>query len=95
MYRASYRNLLGTAESIIEMDGQIHDVETLIGDIGVKCNTRLIEKKTANLRSWTKEVGAKGTSKLYSRVICLLRAWLMEWGRQRTLRIRVTAICPT
>ena len=64
VYRASYRDLLGTAESIIEMDGQIHDVESLIGDIGVKCNTRLMERKTANFISWTKETSAKGTSKL-------------------------------
>ena len=59
--RASYRNLLGTAESIIEMDDQMHDVEALIGNIAQKCNTRLLERKMLNLKAWRQEAGAKGT----------------------------------
>ena len=59
--RASYRDLLGTAESIIEMDGEMHDVEAYIGEIGQRCNTRLLEKKGANLRSWTGKIEAPGT----------------------------------
>ena len=41
---ASYRDLLGTAERIIEMDNQIETVETYLGDIGKKCNARTVEK---------------------------------------------------
>ena len=42
------------------MDGQIHDVETYIGKIGQKCNTRLLEKKVANLEAWHMKVTASG-----------------------------------
>ncbi|KAL8800091.1 MAG: hypothetical protein Q9200_007354 [Gallowayella weberi] len=49
---ASYRDLLGTAESIVEMDGQIQKVDFYLGDIGTKCNSRLLEKKAANLNAW-------------------------------------------
>ena len=63
--RASYRDLLGTAEAIIEMDGEMHDVEAYIGEIGQRCNTRLLEKKGANLRSWTEKIEAPGTRFLH------------------------------
>ena len=59
---ASYRDLLGTAESIIEMGSQMHDVETYMGEIGKRCNTRIVEKKNSNLRTWTEEVRAPSTS---------------------------------
>ncbi|KAI4233066.1 MAG: hypothetical protein LQ349_004619 [Xanthoria aureola] len=49
---ASYRDLLGTAESIIEMDGQMQQVESYIGGMGMRCNSRLLGKKAANLRAW-------------------------------------------
>lgn len=45
---ASYRDLLGTAERIIEMDEQVQAVETYLGDIGKKCNARTIEKIAQN-----------------------------------------------
>lgn len=41
---ASYRDLLGTAERIIEMDDQVQTVENYLGDIGQKCNARTVEK---------------------------------------------------
>lgn len=59
---ASYRDLLGTAESIIEMGTQMHDVETYMGEIGKRCNTRIMDKKDSNLRTWTEEVRAPSTS---------------------------------
>ncbi|KAK5719029.1 hypothetical protein LTR17_015454 [Elasticomyces elasticus] len=39
---ASYRDLLGTAERIIEMDEQIKTVESSLSDIGRKCNARAV-----------------------------------------------------
>ncbi|KAL8847332.1 MAG: hypothetical protein Q9221_007615 [Calogaya cf. arnoldii] len=59
---ASYRDLLGTAESIIQMDGQMQQVESYIGGMGMKCNSRVLEKKAANLRAWdndSKAIAAK------------------------------------
>ena len=61
---ASYRDLLGTAESIIDMGGQMHDVETYMGEIGKRCNTRVLDKKDSNLRKWIEEVGAPSTNVL-------------------------------
>ena len=58
--RASYRELLGTAETIIEMDGKIQKVEAHLGNLGERCNTRLLEKKTSNLTRWDMAVGAVG-----------------------------------
>lgn len=58
--RVSYRGLLSTAETIIEMDEQMHHVEAYLGDMGSKCNTRLLEKKGTNLRVWNGEVSAAG-----------------------------------
>lgn len=60
-YSTSYRDLLGTAESIIEMDGEMQQVESYFVDMGRKCDSRLLEKKISNLRSWDAEIGAKGT----------------------------------
>ena len=58
--RASYRDLLGTAESIIEMDVQMHQVEAYLSDMAKKCNNRLLEKKGNNLKLWGRELGTNG-----------------------------------
>ena len=60
-YRTSYRDLLGTAESIIEMNGEMQQVESFFVDMGTKCDSRLLEKKISNLRAWNGEIRAKGT----------------------------------
>ncbi|KAL8993189.1 MAG: hypothetical protein Q9169_006533 [Polycauliona sp. 2 TL-2023] len=56
---ASYRDLLGTAESIIQMDGQMQQVESYISGMGMRCNTRLLGKKAANLRAWDNDSKAR------------------------------------
>lgn len=61
VYSTSYRDLLGTAESIVEMDGEMQHVESYFVDMGRKCDSRLLEKKISNLRSWNGEMRAKGT----------------------------------
>ena len=58
---ASYRDLLGTAESIVEMDGQMQQVEGYLAGMGVKCNSRLLEKKVANFSTWHDGIRANGT----------------------------------
>lgn len=58
---ASYRSLLGTAESIIKMDSQIGTVETLLGELGTKCNSKLLDKKTINLQAWDSNVNTRGS----------------------------------
>ncbi|KAG9715396.1 hypothetical protein KCU59_g19852, partial [Aureobasidium melanogenum] len=46
----SYRDLLSTAERIVDMDQQIHSVDIRLGEIGQKCNARAIERIAANQR---------------------------------------------
>ncbi|KAF2837126.1 hypothetical protein M501DRAFT_1018523 [Patellaria atrata CBS 101060] len=45
---ASYRDLLGTAERIIDMDENMEQMEETISTIGQKCNSRAIEKIFSN-----------------------------------------------
>ncbi|KAI6791870.1 hypothetical protein KC332_g17536 [Hortaea werneckii] len=54
---ASYRDLLGTAERIIEMDEQMQDVEDHLGDIGRKCNARAVETANENQERMVKRKG--------------------------------------
>ncbi|KAL8771795.1 MAG: hypothetical protein Q9194_004787 [Teloschistes cf. exilis] len=48
----SYRDLLGTADMIVQMDGQMQKVERYLGDMGVRCNSRLLDRKASNLKAW-------------------------------------------
>ena len=43
----------------------MHDVENYMGEIGKRCNTRMLEKKGSNLRTWTEEIGAPSTKVQY------------------------------
>ncbi|TKA64794.1 hypothetical protein B0A49_10257 [Cryomyces minteri] len=45
---ASYRDLLGTAERIIEMDEKMQQVEKSLAHIGRKCNSSALEKASLN-----------------------------------------------
>ncbi|KAK3671090.1 hypothetical protein LTR78_009051 [Recurvomyces mirabilis] len=45
---ASYRDLLGTAERIIEMDGQMRGVEGELGEVGRRCDGGRIERIGVN-----------------------------------------------
>ncbi|KAL8754332.1 MAG: hypothetical protein Q9184_005139 [Pyrenodesmia sp. 2 TL-2023] len=56
---AFYRDLLGTAETILQMDSQMQSVETYLGDMGVRCNSRLLDKKAVNLRAWNEDVNVR------------------------------------
>ncbi|KAL8670281.1 MAG: hypothetical protein Q9168_005165 [Polycauliona sp. 1 TL-2023] len=70
---ASYRDLLGTAESIIQMDGQMQQVESYIGGMGMRCNSRLLGKKAANLRAWDNESKARGSVLLAAKILVISR----------------------
>lgn len=60
---ASYRDLLGTADRIIEMDDQMQRVETHLGNIGRNCNTRTIDRVTENNARMKKLRGEKDKDK--------------------------------
>ena len=60
MTRASYRDLLGTAERIIEMDGQMREVELVLGGLGKKCNSRMLDRIGKNYANMDKSWKARG-----------------------------------
>lgn len=51
----SYRDLLGTAEKIIEMDSQMQRVEGNLAGIGRRCDYRVIERSSENSTNLKKE----------------------------------------
>lgn len=66
------------------MNGQIQQVETYLGDMGRRCNARLLEKKGSNLRTWD---GAVGTAGIDCHEAAIPRAieGLIASGRHRAL----------
>ncbi|KAJ5674703.1 uncharacterized protein N7477_004637 [Penicillium maclennaniae] len=45
-----YRELVGTAETIVSMNREIQEVEAILTDVGRRCNPRLVEKKHQHAR---------------------------------------------
>ncbi|MCJ1249914.1 hypothetical protein MMC30_007140 [Trapelia coarctata] len=60
---ASYRDLLGTAESIVTMDEEIGHVEGNLGDLGKRCNARLLEKSGSNLTLLERSIKIQNTDR--------------------------------
>lgn len=58
-YSVSYRDLLGTAERIIDMDRQIQQVEVTLGETGHSCNSRAMEKLFSNYSRYRNDVSAR------------------------------------
>ncbi|BCR88954.1 uncharacterized protein ACHE_50152A [Aspergillus chevalieri] len=58
-----YRELVGTAETIVSMNREIQDVDSNLADIGQRCNPRLVEKKTAHLGQIKSDVLDKDADK--------------------------------
>ncbi|EPS28609.1 hypothetical protein PDE_03555 [Penicillium oxalicum 114-2] len=50
-----YRELVGTAETIVDMNKEIKDVEGILTDVGRRCNPRLVEKKHQHARQMKKD----------------------------------------
>lgn len=59
---ASYRDLLGTAERIIEMDGQMSTLESGLGDMGRRCDARRLERSGSNWAGMKKRTGGEDES---------------------------------
>ncbi|KAI9838458.1 MAG: hypothetical protein M1837_002480 [Sclerophora amabilis] len=62
---ASYRDLLGTAERIIEMDEDMQRVETRLGSVSQRCNSRVLEKIGRNFRKWESGVKAEAHERYF------------------------------
>ncbi|KAL3448528.1 hypothetical protein BJX65DRAFT_274929 [Aspergillus insuetus] len=58
-----YRELVGTAETIVAMNRDIQDVDTTLSDIGRRCNPRLMGKKYAHLNQINGEAANQDAAK--------------------------------
>ncbi|KAJ0425333.1 hypothetical protein BJY00DRAFT_275213 [Aspergillus carlsbadensis] len=58
-----YRELVGTAETIVAMNRDIQDVDTTLSDIGRRCNPRLMGKKYAHLNQINGETTGQDAAK--------------------------------
>ncbi|KAJ5600400.1 hypothetical protein N7450_001467 [Penicillium hetheringtonii] len=58
-----YRELVGTAETIVEMNKDIQEVDTILVDIGRRCNPRLVEKKHQHARQMKRDATEKDADK--------------------------------
>lgn len=46
---SSYRDLLGTADRIIQLDHRMQETEELMGEVSLQCNSDVIDKKARHL----------------------------------------------
>lgn len=58
--RESYRDLLRTAEKIIEMNDSMQKVESNLADASRNCNYRLMEKKARNVKLFQDGIVGRG-----------------------------------
>ncbi|KAI5803182.1 hypothetical protein EDC01DRAFT_497941 [Geopyxis carbonaria] len=71
----SYRDLLQTAERIIEMESVAHKVEENLGEASKNCNYRLVERKARNLKDFQEKVGANDHEKfIFAARLAVLQA---------------------
>ncbi|KAE8347967.1 hypothetical protein BDV24DRAFT_121708 [Aspergillus arachidicola] len=58
-----YRELVGTAETIVSMNREMQEVDATLADIGRRCNPRLMEKKVTHFSQIKGDVHDKGATK--------------------------------
>ncbi|KAJ5092378.1 hypothetical protein NUU61_007248 [Penicillium alfredii] len=58
-----YRELVGTAETIVAMNQEIQDAESILNDVGRRCNPRLVEKKHLHARQIKSDAAEKYAEK--------------------------------
>lgn len=76
LFRASYRDLLETAERIVQLDERMQETERLLGNISLQCNLETIDKKAHHLTELQQDAVQK--SRLSHPAIRLL-SQLMFW----------------
>ncbi|GAM83738.1 hypothetical protein ANO11243_017280 [Dothideomycetidae sp. 11243] len=79
---SGYRDLLGTADRIIDMNDEMQRLEDIINDIGRKCNSRVITKIATNHGKLTSEhVDKQATQRRISAEVALLQGCLSACRR--------------
>ncbi|KAI5791517.1 hypothetical protein FPQ18DRAFT_336332, partial [Pyronema domesticum] len=59
----SYRDLLQTAERIVDMDAAAKNVETNLGDASRNCNSKLLDRKAKNLKIFNDTIDKRDREK--------------------------------
>lgn len=62
--RASYRELLDTAERIVEMDAAMKKVEDNMAVLGRECGVRAVEGRLRGLGKWERNRAGRGRGKI-------------------------------
>ena len=62
VHRVSYRSLLDTAETIIDMEVRMDQVETKLSKVGHSCNSRGLETITNNAGKMDTHIRGRGQS---------------------------------
>lgn len=62
VHRVSYRSLLDTAETIIDMEVRMGQVETKLSKVGQSCNSRRLEKISNNAGKMDIHTRSRGQS---------------------------------
>lgn len=60
LYRTRYRELVGTAETIVAMNKEIKEVESILADVGRRCNPQLVQKKLLHARQMKSDAAGQG-----------------------------------
>lgn len=60
LFSTRYRELVGTAETIVSMNTDIKEVESILADVGRRCNPQLVEKKHVHARQMKSDAAAHG-----------------------------------
>lgn len=94
--RESYRDLLQTAERIIDMDVAAQTVESHLGEASLNCNSRLLDRKAKNLKAFNDAIDKRGISALYPGRCRRRRRWLTVVcvDRRREVHLRRPARRP-
>ncbi|KAJ5109864.1 hypothetical protein N7532_002509 [Penicillium argentinense] len=58
-----YRALVGTAETIVSMNKEIQEAESILADVGRRCNPRLVERKHQHARQMKSDAAEKDADK--------------------------------
>lgn len=89
--RTRYRELVGTAETIVSMNREVQQVEFNLTDVGRRCNPKLVERKQSHLNQ-IKEDAPRGTLPVITVLLVFAdNVGKRELGAQLSLLHRCTA----
>ncbi|CCC10520.1 hypothetical protein SMACR_06692 [Sordaria macrospora] len=80
----SYRELLGTADTIVQMRGDMESVQLTLGRMGSKCGRQVVKEKMDGLKSWEEADGVATMRRREAARVKILEGCVL--GVQKLLR---------